>query len=282
MLKRKIIIMALACILAVEIPLSLYYVNNITNIEKKQIKNTDSIYINFIQEDLKDIFIEAKQLALYCSSDYRIINYFKNDKTDEEHRKLEAFTAYEMLGRFLSSSKIGNFVNKLIVFNDEDFYIQADTRISGSLFDVYNIKQSPIWNMEKEVFHFSKDITYNNDCVAMLLPFDNDNKTYLYIELSMDIFNKTQNINAPTLNFSLVENDEIYLDKIFEPSFIEKQFSELGKINYFDSKEGNFLYDGIDYYYDYYPVVNTDFILLSTINYEILDESYQKAIYTTS
>ncbi len=281
MLKRKIIIMALACILAVEIPLSLFYVNNITNIEKNQIKNTDTIYINFIQENLKDIFLEAKQLALYCSSDYRIINYFKKENLLDEHRKLEAFTAYEMLRRFLSSSKIGSYVNKLIVFNEDNHSIQADARISGSIMDVYNIKKSPIWNMEKKVFHFSKDITFNNDCVAMLLPFDNMEDTYLYIELSMDVFNKTQNINAPTLNFSLLENNNIYLDKIFDYSFIEKQFTSMGKVNYFDSKVGKFNYNGIEYDYNFYPVVNTNFILLSTINYESLDESSQKAIYTT-
>lgn len=281
MLKRKIIFMALACILAVEIPLSLFYVNNITNIEKKQVKNTDTIYINFVQEELKDTFLEAKQLALYSSSDYRIINYFKNTNYDEGHIKLEAFTAYEVLRRFLSSSKIGSYVNKLIVFNDDDISIQADARISGSIMDVYNIKNNPIWDMERNVFHFSKDITFNNDCISMILDFDNVDNTYLYLELSMDVFNKTQNINAPTLNFSLVEDNNIYLDKIFEYSFINEIFSQIGEVNYFDSKEGIFEKDGIEYEYNFYPVINTNFVLFSTINYEALDESSQKAIYTT-
>jgi two-component system sensor histidine kinase YesM len=279
MLKRKIIIMNLTCILAVGIPLSLFYVNNINNREKKQIKNTDTIYINFIKDEFKDTFIEAKELALYCINDYRIIKFFKSKNQNNEHKKLEAFTAYEMLNRFLTSSEIGNSVNKLIVFNDNNLSLQANAKVLGSFSDTENIKNSTIWDMEKKVFHFSKDITYNKDCVALLLPFDNDENTYVYLELSMDIFNKTQNINAPTLTFTLIEGDETFLDQTVDIDFINKQFNKIDQPNYYESQIIKLENEGKEY--DYQPIINTAFVLLSTINYNPLGEGLQKAVFTT-
>lgn len=281
MLKRKIIIMTLACILAVGVPLSLFYVNNITNTEKYQVKNTDTIYINFIKDNLKDIFIEAKQLALYCSNDYRIINYFKKEKAEQEHKNIEAFTAYEILGRYLTSSNINRYVTKLIIFNDDGVFLQADTKMLGSLLDIENLKKSNIWEKEKKVFHFSKDITQNNDCVAILIPFDYSENTYVYLELSMDIFNKLKNIKAPTLDFTLWENGKQYLNNKFDESFYSAELNYQEVVNYYESIKGTFKYQGIDYLYDFHPIVNTNFILLSTINFKSLGESYQKAIFTT-
>jgi two-component system sensor histidine kinase YesM len=281
MLKRKIIIMTLTCILAAGIPLSLFYVNNITNSEKRLIKNSDTIYINFIKDEFSDTFIKAKELALYCISDYRIINFFNSENINKDHRKLEAFVAYEMLGRFLTSSEIGSYVNKLIVFDDNDLVLQANTRILGSFADIDNIRKSSIWDMEKGIFHFSKDITYNKDCVALLLPFENKENTYVYFELSMDIFNKTQNINAPTLNFTLIEGNKTYLDPTFDIAFLDNQFTNKDQINYFESEIGSFINDGKKYDYDYHPIINTDFALLSVINYEPLGDSLQKAVFST-
>jgi two-component system sensor histidine kinase YesM len=281
MLKRKIIIMTLTCILAAGIPLSLFYVNNITNSEKRLIKNSDTIYINFIKDEFSDTFIEAKELALYCINDYRIINFFNTENVNKEHRKLEGFVAYEMLGRFLTSSEISSYVNKLIVFDENDLVLQANAKVLGSFSDLENIRKSPIWDMEKGIFHFSKDITYNKDCIALLLPFENKENTFVYLELSMDIFRKTQNINAPTLDFTLIEGDETYLDYTFDIDFINKQFSEKNQMNSFESDIGTVINNGKEYDYDYLPIINTDFALLSVINYDPLGDSLQKAIFST-
>lgn len=281
MLKRKIIIMTLACILAVGIPLSFFYVNSITNSEKRQVKDTDLIYINFIKEDINETFLESKKLALYCINDYRIINYFKKENQNNEHRKLEAFTAYEILGRILTSSEVEGYVNKLIVFNEMGSNLQANAKITGTLSDIENIKKSRIWNEEKGVFHFSKDITYNEDCVALLLPFEEDENTYVYLELSMDVFRKTQNINAPTLNFTLIEDGNNFLDTTFDINFLNQKFNKINSTNFFNSEIGKFIYKDIEYEYDYQPVINTEFALLSSINYEPLNDSLQKIIFTT-
>lgn len=281
MLKRKIIIMTLVVVAAVEIPLSLFYINTITSIEKQQVKTTNTIYMDFVKQDLTSIFYEAKQLALYCASDYRILNFLTYEGESTEYRGIEAFTAYETMGRFLSSSDVREYVNKLIIFNKEGVFIQADTKISGSLRDLDNIKESPLWGMDKKNFHFSKGITFNNDVVAMLLPIDTVKDSYVYLELSMDIFKKTQGINGKSLNFSLIQEYEVYLNDTFESSFLATQFPSTYDIGSEDSERGNFLYDGTTYDYDYYPIANTNFALLSTIHYGSLYKSFPKVVYMT-
>ncbi len=278
MLKRKIIIMTLAVVMAVEVPLSLFYLNTITNIEKQQVKSTNTIYMDFVKQDVTSMFYEAKQLALYSASDYRIVNFLNYDDVTNESRGLEAFTAHETMGRFLSSSKVREHINKFIIFHEDGSFIQANTRVSGSFRDVDNIKSSPMWEMEKGVFHFSQDITYKKDTVAMLLPIDAVQGGYVYLELDMDIFQKTQSVNTSTLNFSLVQEDSVYLNNTFDSSFLTTQFSDY-PVEPFTSQKGVFLYDGLTYEYDYYPIVNTNFALLSTIHYASLYKSFPKVVY---
>lgn len=198
MLRKKIILSTLFCILLVGLPTSIYFTNEMTQRNADQAARLNTQYLLNLRTSLGQTFEEAKYLGVVVSADYRVQEALSSSLLDSRRGKVRKIEAHEQMNSFLRASKAGTYVNRLIVFNQAGTMIAAVGQALGSMEDVERIKALSLYSSRQGGFVVSSRIDTGGPCFAMILPIETaDTEAWLYLELSIALIDQLLKPYAP-------------------------------------------------------------------------------------
>lgn len=191
----RIILYTSICVAVTSIISNTYLYIKLNHVINEKVNAIDELYLQTIKQQLDLRLSHCIDLAVLCSNDLDIAKAMTNQQISTIYQKQACIRAQEVLNTYLRSSDISQYINKLMVFNESDVFIQANTIHYGSISDCASVRSTPLFqnsNTSFGKFHYALSITpHKPDCLVLLYPVYNLSSilenTYLYIEVSTDL-----------------------------------------------------------------------------------------------
>lgn len=195
----KMVILVTLCVVTVGIIGNLYLYSFLNRIIYDKVNSIDRIYMDSMQRDIQEKFESLFDIGILCSNHYDIAKAMRNSDMKTVREKNDLLLAQKIMNNYITSTKAGEYVNKMVLFNEKSIVVQASgkshalTTDREGIIEKYRLPDRKIDN-RSTVFTWGKAVgEFDRDCFSILfkvntLYYDAPD-AYLYMEVSMDMVN---------------------------------------------------------------------------------------------
>ncbi|MCL2411140.1 MAG: histidine kinase [Treponema sp.] len=212
-LKFKITLSVLVYIIVIGVIGNIFLFVNLQEAVFFKAEQLDKAYMKAARFRLDRNMENVFSLAVINASNPSVSRLISRQDRSEREIILDSLRVQEQINAFLTASPIGPYIDKMILFNHEKIFVQAQGRQQGSPMDVDNIMRQPLYAkfIEEDLSWaagFGRSITASNprDSYILLFRVGASSYTYaeafLYIEAGIDmITNVLGDYSIPTKLF---------------------------------------------------------------------------------
>jgi len=164
--------------------------------ERLDITRMDAIRTQ-IDQDIINVHI----LAVICSTDPGVLHLGSHRNWTERQVIINSIDVQQHINTFLKTSPVGSFIDKMILFNEDGLFVQAQGRQVGSFEDPRNIMALPLYDkftkgnlLQASTFGPSISDTNKRDVFILLYRIRGSlytsSEMYLYIEAGIDMITR--------------------------------------------------------------------------------------------
>lgn len=252
-------------------PLTIFYSYLIEKENADRIIAINTFQFEEATKNTDSLLSSARQLALITSLDFKVRRAAKLDNLDSTENKVIAIAAYESITNFLSASRIADYVERFLIFNESGMNFAAGTaKVMGSTDDGAKAFKKLQSGTIGEVFTVSENLNNSKKVIILCLPIVEDKKAYLYLELSLSLLSPINSLNNDYLSTGLLLKDDTKIN--LTDSAIEKNDSIF-------SRDRKLQIDKQDYLQASHSAIFSDFYYVSLLNYTQLTHSRSNVFY---
>ncbi|MDL2300912.1 sensor histidine kinase [Lachnospiraceae bacterium OttesenSCG-928-D06] len=186
-LKMKIILVSAGCTILVGIFTSLFLYSYLVNIIADKADHIESMNMNRVVTQLNETLEFFCSLGSLISDDSNVAKALTYTELDTTEKKQTALYAQEVMRAYMSSYKISQYINRIIIFNSSDVTIQTQAQTFSQPGDAQAVQNLTIFPQVEEyinqgyrqVMTVSPSIENGADCLALFCPIY-DNSAYMY------------------------------------------------------------------------------------------------------
>ncbi len=276
MLKRRIIITTLLCIIIVGLPLTIGYsyllqkanAEQIIQINRYQYRSGANAVLSFLDE--------AKKIALTASSDYKVNLAVNLTSFDTPSSKRIALNAHDTISNYISASRINEYVNRFIIINTSSKMVisAASSKLMGQS-DDFDLLSRKIamggGRIETNQLNIEKALNSSDLVITLTIPIEED--SYLYMELTLDILTPLIQFKNDYLDTGIVLSNGslLFFDKMIP--FAHNSIFDTSDLVHFENA---------DYLCAQLIPDSSNFKILSALNYSKLISSTYSIYFNTA
>lgn len=188
--KFRIIVYTMLCVAAVGFASNLYLYNYLTGIISDKASDIDRMYLDTIQNQLDATLESAHSLGVLCASDFGVSKCMRRQDLSTRAASAARIEAQKILNNFLTSSSIGQYVNKLTAFCPDGMLVSANTGLSGRMDELERLTGSEAYSGRDSAvglasFALRESVApYQGKCISAVYPIDTPARdSFLYLEL---------------------------------------------------------------------------------------------------
>lgn len=251
-LKFKIALSTAICIFIVGAIGNILLYRYLTGIIFSKADHIDTLYIETIKDQINSAMEDLRNIANISVNDIDVSRAMRHKNLESLTAKKDAARAQETLKAYVNGSKkIGDYIDKLIIFNKDDLVIQGVTRKTSLMTDVEKIKNLELFkempnSSEKFIMRVSPSICAENSgrsALSIIWRLSDYHASYseswVYIELSPDYIEEilksytkitlvvTENDSGESKFFAGTDDGKVIYD--FPEQIPENSFKDIGQ-----------------------------------------------------
>ena len=139
-LKSKILFSVLFCFIAIGLPSLFLLYSYMNNIIYKQVNAVNGELIERETKNIDMLLSELVSSIAWISQNTTVKEAMALTSTESQSAKLKLLEAHNQVSTYMSGTVIWQYLNKIVVFNDDIFFEYSSSR-NGNLYDVDLIKE---------------------------------------------------------------------------------------------------------------------------------------------
>ena len=257
---------------------------------QKKAERLDSAYIKSVRTQMQRSFENVFSLAVVCAKDPEILQLISRKNLTEHETIMDSLNIQSQMNTLLHSSPVNSYINKLILFNNQGMFIQAQGRLLGEPTDRERIYQQQIYTRLMAdnlpwISGFDKSLSAMNrqDCCIIAFRVTNylrsGPEAFLYLEAGIDIITDVlRDYEAPPGVFVYIpDTGKAVLQN--SPHFIQPEEGKPGYIPADAEFPFRFRQDGRSYRLDRMPLENDMLVIYNQADVTNLAVDDERILY---
>jgi two-component system sensor histidine kinase YesM len=259
------------------------------NIVFEKAEQLDRASVKTVCIQIEKNFQNMFSLAVVCTTEPQILQILSRKNRTGRELILDSLDIQNQINAFLQSSPVGSFINKLILFNGQGIFVQAQSRLTGELLDQDRIYRQPLFTRFMAdnlpwISGFGRSISTmsGRDCYILLFrvtrSYRNSPEAFLYLETGIDmVTNILQDYQVPSGVFvHIPDTGEVILQG--QPQLIRAD--NLGYVPANAEFPYRFRQEGRSYRLDRMPLENGQLVIYNQVDVTNLAVDDMRILYT--